>query len=345
MSETVQTAVQNHTTKDFQSDQEVRWCPGCGDYSILAQVQKIMPTLGIPRENIAIISGIGCSSRFPYYMETFGMHSIHGRATAIASGLKAARPDLSVWIVSGDGDSMSIGGNHTIHLLRRNFNVNFMVFNNQIYGLTKGQYSPTSEEHKVTKSTPFGSLDHPFNPLALAMGADGTFIARSMDRDPKHLQEMLLRSNAHKGTSFLEIYQNCNIFNDGAFEIFTEKATKPIETIFLEHGKPLLFGANKEKGIKLDGFKPVVVELGNGASAEDCWVHDENDFYKAQILVRMFDDPRIEGHLPRPFGVFYQTDRPCYEDMLQEQINEVMTKKGKGDLNKLLRGNETWTIA
>ncbi|MEY4113430.1 MAG: hypothetical protein RLZ76_123 [Bacteroidota bacterium] len=345
MSESVQTVVQQLTTKDFQSDQEVRWCPGCGDYSILAQVQKIMPTLGIPRENIAIISGIGCSSRFPYYMETFGMHSIHGRATAIASGLKAARPDLSVWIVSGDGDSMSIGGNHTIHLLRRNFNVNFMVFNNQIYGLTKGQYSPTSEEHKVTKSTPYGSLDHPFNPLALAMGADGTFIARSMDRDPKHLQEMLLRSNAHKGTSFLEIYQNCNIFNDGAFEIFTEKATKPIETIFLEQGKPLLFGANKEKGIKLDGFKPVVVDLSNGASADDCWIHDEHDFYKAQILVRMFDDPRIEGHLPRPFGVFYQTDRPCYEDMLHAQIDEVMTKKGKGDLNKLIRGNETWTIA
>ena len=345
MSESVQTVVQQLTTKDFQSDQEVRWCPGCGDYSILAQVQKIMPTLGIPRENIAIISGIGCSSRFPYYMETFGMHSIHGRATAIASGLKAARPDLSVWIVSGDGDSMSIGGNHTIHLLRRNFNVNFMVFNNQIYGLTKGQYSPTSEEHKVTKSTPYGSLDHPFNPLALAMGADGTFIARSMDRDPKHLQEMLLRSNAHKGTSFLEIYQNCNIFNDGAFEIFTEKATKPIETIFLEQGKPLLFGANKEKGIKLDGFKPVVVDVSNGASADDCWIHDEHDFYKAQILVRMFDDPRIEGHLPRPFGVFYQTDRPCYEDMLQAQIDEVMTKKGKGDLNKLIRGYETWTIA
>ena len=345
MSESVQTVVQQLTTKDFQSDQEVRWCPGCGDYSILAQVQKIMPTLGIPRENIAIISGIGCSSRFPYYMETFGMHSIHGRATAIASGLKAARPDLSVWIVSGDGDSMSIGGNHTIHLLRRNFNVNFMVFNNQIYGLTKGQYSPTSEEHKVTKSTPYGSLDHPFNPLALAMGADGTFIARSMDRDPKHLQEMLLRSNAHKGTSFLEIYQNCNIFNDGAFEIFTEKATKSIETIFLEHGKPLLFGANKEKGIKLDGFKPVIVDLNNGVSADDCWLHDEHDFYKAQILVRMFDDPRIEGHLPRPFGVFYQTDRSCYEDMLQAQVDEVMTKKGKGDLNKLIRGNETWTIA
>ncbi|MEY4335518.1 MAG: hypothetical protein RLZZ45_437 [Bacteroidota bacterium] len=333
------------TSKDFQTDQEVRWCPGCGDYSILAQVQKIMPTLGIPRENIVIVSGIGCSSRFPYYMETFGMHSIHGRATAIASGLKAARPDLSVWIVSGDGDSLSIGGNHTIHMLRRNFNVNFMVFNNQIYGLTKGQYSPTSEEHKVTKSTPFGSIDHPFNPAALAMGADATFVARSMDRDPKHLQEMLLRSNAHVGASFLEIYQNCNIFNDGAFEIFTEKGSKPMETLFLEQGKPLLFGANKEKGIKLDGFRPVVVELGEGVSADDCWVHDEKDFYKAQILTRMFDDPRVEGHLPRPFGVFYETERPCYEEQLQIQLDEIIAKKGKGDLNKLLRGNETWTIS
>ena len=333
------------TSKDFQTDQEVRWCPGCGDYSILAQVQKIMPTLGIPRENIVIVSGIGCSSRFPYYMETFGMHSIHGRATAIASGLKAARPDLSVWIVSGDGDSLSIGGNHTIHMLRRNFNVNFMVFNNQIYGLTKGQYSPTSEEHKVTKSTPFGSIDHPFNPAALAMGADATFVARSMDRDPKHLQEMLLRSNAHVGTSFLEIYQNCNIFNDGAFEIFTEKGSKPMETLFLEQGKPLLFGANKEKGIKLDGFRPVVVELGDGVTADDCWMHDEKDFYKAQILTRMFDDPRVEGHLPRPFGVFYETERPCYEEQLQIQLDEIIAKKGKGDLNKLLRGNETWTIS
>jgi 2-oxoglutarate ferredoxin oxidoreductase subunit beta len=333
------------TAKDFQTDQEVRWCPGCGDYSILAQVQKIMPTLGIPRENIVIVSGIGCSSRFPYYMETFGMHSIHGRATAIASGLKATRPELSVWIVTGDGDSLSIGGNHTIHLLRRNFDVNIMMFNNQIYGLTKGQYSPTSEEKKVTKSTPFGSIDHPFNPLALAMGADATFIARSMDRDPKHLQESLLRSNAHKGASFLEIYQNCNIFNDGAFEIFTEKGSKPVETLFLEQGKPLLFGVNKEKGIKLDGFRPVVVDLNEGNSAADCWIHDEKDFYKAQILVRMFDDPGIEGHLPRPFGVFYETERACYEDQLQLQIDEVLAKKGKGDLNKLLRGSETWTIS
>lgn len=332
------------TAKDFQTDQEVRWCPGCGDYSILAQVQKVMPTLGIPKENIAIISGIGCSSRFPYYMNVYGMHSIHGRATAIASGLKATRRDLSVWIVSGDGDSLSIGGNHTIHLLRRNFDVNLLVFNNQIYGLTKGQYSPTSEEKKVTKSTPYGSIDHPFNPLALAMGADATFIARSMDRDPKHLQDMLLRSYKHKGSSLLEIYQNCNIFNDGAFEIFTEKGSKAAETLFLEQGKPLVFGPNKEKGIKLDGFRPVVVDLANGFSADDCWIHDEKDFYKAQILVRMFDDPSVEGHLPRPFGVFYQTERPTYEDMLDAQIEQVQTAKGLGDLDKLLRGNETWTI-
>ena len=332
------------TAKDFATDQEVRWCPGCGDYSILAQVQKVMPTLGIPKENVVVISGIGCSSRFPYYMNTFGMHSIHGRATAVASGLKAARPELSVWIVSGDGDSLSIGGNHTIHLLRRNFDVNMLVFNNQIYGLTKGQYSPTSEEHKVTKTSPYGSIDHPFNPLALAMGADATFVARSMDRDPKHLKQTLIRANAHKGSSFVEIYQNCNIFNDGAFEIFTEKATKLEETLFLESGKPLIFGATQNKGIKLDGFTPVVVELGNGVTADDLWIHDDKDFYKAQILVRMFDDPRKSSHLPRPFGVFYETERPCYEDVMALQIEEVITAKGKGNLDKLLRGNEVWEI-
>jgi len=342
MSETT-IAPQTLTAKDFVTDQEVRWCPGCGDYSILAQVQKVMPTLGIPRENIVIVSGIGCSSRFPYYMNTYGMHSIHGRATAIASGLKAARPELSVWVVSGDGDSLSIGGNHTIHLLRRNFDMNILVFNNQIYGLTKGQYSPTSEENKVTKSTPFGSIDHPFNPLALALGADATFVARSMDRDPKQLQAMLIRSNQHKGASFLEIYQNCNIFNDGAFEIFTEKGTKPQETLFLEQGKPLTFGANNDKGIKLDGFSPKVVDLNNGFSKDDLWVHDEKDIYKAQILVRIFDDPKIEGHLPRPFGVFYETDRPCYEDVMTGQIEMAKAKKA-ADLNKLLRGNEVWTI-
>jgi 2-oxoglutarate ferredoxin oxidoreductase subunit beta len=321
------------TAKDFATDQEVRWCPGCGDYSILAQVQKIMPGIGVPKENIVIISGIGCSSRFPYYMNTYGMHSIHGRATAIASGLKATRPELSVWIVSGDGDSLSIGGNHTIHLLRRNF------------GLTKGQYSPTSEENKITKSTPYGSIDHPFNPLALALGADATFIARSMDRDPKHLQTILTRSHQHKGSSFVEIYQNCNIFNDGAFEIFTEKATKADNVLFLEDGKPLIFGANNNKGIKLDGLKPVVVNLEEGYSTNDLWIHNEKDFYKAQILTRMFDDPRIEGHLPRPFGVFYTTERACYEDVLHLQIEEAIATKGAGNLNALLKGKEVWEIA
>ena len=331
------------TAKDFATDQEVRWCPGCGDYSILAQVQKIMPGIGVPKENIVIISGIGCSSRFPYYMNTYGMHSIHGRATAIASGLKASRPELSVWIVSGDGDSLSIGGNHTMHMLRRNFDVNLLMFNNQIYGLTKGQYSPTSEKQKVTKSTPYGSIDHPFNPLALALGADATFIARSMDRDPKHLQAMLTRSYQHKGASFLEIYQNCNIFNDGAFEVFTEKTNKAQETLFLEQGKPLTFGANNDKGIKLDGFTPIVVDLNEGHSADDCWIHNEHDIYKAQILVRIFDDPKIEGHLPRPFGVFNQTNRTCYEEVMASQIEESKARK-PADLDKLLKGNEVWMI-
>ena len=332
------------TAKDFSTDQEVRWCPGCGDYSILAQVQKVMPTLGIPKENIAIISGIGCSSRFPYYMNTYGMHSIHGRATAVASGLKASRPELSVWIVTGDGDGLSIGGNHTIHLLRRNFDVNIMLFNNQIYGLTKGQYSPTSEENKVTKSTPMGSIDHPFNPLALALGADATFVARTMDRDPKHLQELLIRTQQHKGASFLVIYQNCNIFNDGAFEVFTDKSSKQTETLFLENGQPLVFGTNKDKGIKLDGFKPVVVDLNDGNSKDDLWIHDEQDIYKAQILTRIFDNPKTEGHLPRPFGVFYQTNRDCYEDVMAAQLEEAKSRK-PADLDKLLRGNEVWTIA
>ena len=344
MSDTATKIQETLTSKDFATDQEVRWCPGCGDYSILAQVQKIMPSLGIPRENIVVISGIGCSSRFPYYMNTYGMHSIHGRATAIASGLKASRPELNVWIVTGDGDCLSIGGNHTIHLLRRNFDVTVMLFNNEIYGLTKGQYSPTSEEHKITKSTPMGSIDHPFNPVALALGADASFVARSMDRDPKHLQAMILRAQVHKGSSFLEIYQNCNIFNDGAFEIFTEKKTKTEESLFLEHGRPLVFGAARNKGIKLDGFRPVAVELNNGVSENDLWIHNENDFYKAQILTRLFDNPHQSGHLPRPFGVFYQQERACYEDVMTMQIEEAIASKGRGDLDKILKGSETWTI-
>ena len=331
------------TAKDFVTDQEVRWCPGCGDYSILKQVQTVMPELGIPREQIVFVSGIGCSSRFPYYMETFGMHSIHGRATAIASGLKATRPDLCVWIVTGDGDALSIGGNHLIHLLRRNFNVNVLLFNNEIYGLTKGQYSPASPLGKVTKSTPTGSVDHPFNPLALCLGADSTFVARSMDRDPIHLREILKRANAHQGTSMVEIYQNCNVFNDGAFEVFTEKGTKKINTLMVEHGKPLIFGENADKGIKLDGFKPVVVNVAD-VSPNDLWIHDEKDQVKANILVRFFNTPADENPLPRPFGVFYTEDRFCYEDAMNAQIAEAIESKGKGDLDALIRGKNTWTI-
>jgi len=327
-----------YTAKDFSSDQEVRWCPGCGDYSILKQVQSVMPEIGVDKEDIVFISGIGCSSRFPYYMNTFGMHSIHGRATAIASGLKAARPDLSVWIITGDGDSLSIGGNHLIHLLRRNFDTNILLFNNQIYGLTKGQYSPTSEKGKKTKSTPMGSIDHPFNPLALCMGADATFIARTMDRDPKHMREMLKRSNDHKGSSLLEIYQNCNVFNDGAFFGMTDKETKMNQTLFLEDGQPLLFGENKSKGIKLDGFNPVVVSIED-TSADDLWIHDEKDRVKAGLLTRFFDD-----EMPRPFGVFYSEERMLYEEALVGQIEEAKNLKGQGNLDELLKGSNTWSI-
>ncbi|GIV33677.1 MAG: 2-oxoglutarate ferredoxin oxidoreductase subunit beta [Chitinophagales bacterium] len=331
------------TTKDLKTDQDVRWCPGCGDYSILAQTHRTLPELGIPREKIVFISGIGCSSRFPYYTNTYGMHSIHGRATAIASGLKATRPDLSVWIITGDGDGLSIGGNHLIHLLRRNFDVNILLFNNQIYGLTKGQYSPTSEFKKLTKSTPYGSIDYPFNPVALALGADATFVARSMDVASKHLPEIIKRAHAHKGTSFVEIYQNCNIFNDGAFMVYTEKATQPDEALFLEHGKPLIFGANRDKGIRLNGFTPEVVNIQETGTS-DLWIHDETDQVKAQILARFFDDPAKPNHLPRPFGVFYVQQRPTYEELLEEQIQSVTERLGEGDLDKLLRGKEVWEI-
>jgi 2-oxoglutarate ferredoxin oxidoreductase subunit beta len=342
MSETTNNPIA-YTSKELVTDQDVRWCPGCGDYSILKQVQTVIPELGIPKEKLVFVSGIGCSSRFPYYMETFGMHSIHGRATAIASGLKGARPDLSVWLVTGDGDALSIGGNHLIHMLRRNFDVNVLLFNNQIYGLTKGQYSPTSEKGKITKSSPMGAIDHPFNPLALCMGADATFVARSMDRDPIHLRTMLKRAHQHKGTSMLEIYQNCNVFNDGAFEVFTEKSSKAEETLFVEHGQPLVFGANKNKGIKLDGFKPVIVEL-EGNSLNDLWIHDETDRVKASILTRFFDNPATEGHLPRPFGVFYTENRFTYEEAMEQQLEEAKAK-GEGNLDALLRGKNTWTVA
>ena len=331
------------TSKDFVSGQEVRWCPGCGDYSILKQMQTILPQIGLDKKDIVFISGIGCSSRFPYYLDTFGMHSIHGRATAIASGLKATRQELSVWVVTGDGDGLSIGGNHMAHLLRRNFDINVLLFNNEIYGLTKGQYSPTSKRDSITKSTPLGSLDHPFNPSAFALGSDGTFVARSMDRDPKHLQEMLKRSHEHKGTSFLEIYQNCNIFNDGAFFSYTEKDVKKQNTLFVESGKPMVFGENQELGIKLDGTVPKVVKIEGDTSLDDLWIHDEKDPIKANILIRM--EAYFPDHVfPRPFGVFYSSDRPRYEDLLEDQITTAINQKGSGDLDKLIAGNETWTI-
>ncbi len=331
--------------KDFATDQEVRWCPGCGDYSILKQVQTIMAQSGLKKEDLVFISGIGCAARFPYYMDTYGLHSIHGRSPAIATGLKATNPDLSVWVITGDGDSLSIGGNHFIHMLRRNIDLNVLMFNNEIYGLTKGQYSPTSEEGKVTKSTPSGSLDHPVNPAAVTLGADGTFMARAMDRDPKHMQAMLNRTYAHKGTSMLEIYQNCNVFNDGAFFTFTDKSTKPEATVFLEHNQPLLFGANHEKGIRFNCGYPEIVDLNeSGYSADDCWIHDEKDLNKAHLLARIFDDPLQEGNLPRPFGVFYDVERSSYEDAMHNQLKEIRSKEGGSDLDALLSGDNTWEV-
>lgn len=337
----------DYSGKDFSSDQDVRWCPGCGDYTILKQVQNTMPKIGVEKKDIVFISGIGCAARFPYYMDTFGMHSIHGRAPAIATGLKVSRPELSVWIITGDGDSLSIGANHFVQLLRRNVNVNLLLFNNQIYGLTKGQYSPTSPEGSTFKSTPYGSIDHPFNPLSLSMGADGTFVARAMDRDPRHLQQMLERSHEHKGTSMLEIYQNCIVFNDGAFELFTDKKTRPQEAIYLEDGEPLVFGKDDNKGIRLNGLKPEVVSLADGKySKDDLWIHDETDKTKAYLLSRFFDQPRneTEDHFPRPFGVLFAVDRPTYDDGVIAQVNEVIERKGVGDLDELLRGPETWTV-
>jgi len=332
---------QKYTAKDFQSDQDVRWCPGCGDYSILAQVQRVMPDLGIPRERIVFVSGIGCSSRFPYYMNTYGFHSIHGRAPALATGLRIARPDLTVWVATGDGDGLSIGGNHLIHTLRRNIDIKIILFNNQIYGLTKGQYSPTSEFGKVTKSSPLGSVDHPFNPLLVALGAEGSFVARTLDRDPKHMQSVIRRAAEHHGTAFIEVYQNCNVFNDGAFFPFTEKDTKDENVVFVEHGKPLVFGKEKDKGIILDGFTPKVVSLKEGKdSVNDLIVHNEKDTMLSFILARMSSIP----NLPRPCGVIYSVERPIYETEVQHQIEQATKKVGEGNLEQLFNKGETWVI-
>ncbi|MBI1738698.1 MAG: 2-oxoacid:ferredoxin oxidoreductase subunit beta [Acidobacteria bacterium] len=331
-----------YTKKDFQTDQEVRWCPGCGDYAILSAVQSVFPELGIPREKFVIVSGIGCSSRFPYYMNTYGFHSIHGRAPAVATGLKIAHPELEVWVATGDGDSLSIGGNHTIHMLRRNVGIKVLMFNNRIYGLTKGQYSPTSEFGKKTKSTPYGSPDRPFHPLSLALGADATFVARSVDVFQPHLKATVKRAAAHKGAAFIEILQNCNIFNDGAWESVTEKEVREDHIIALEHGKPLIFGKNKDKGIRMNGLELEVVPLGNGVGEKHLIVHDEKNENPAYafLLSRMDATPGF----PTPIGVLRAVEGVRYEDRIAEQIREVTAKRGKGDLAKLLQQGDTWEV-
>lgn len=332
-----------YTAKDFASSQDVRWCPGCGDYSILAQMQRISPELNIKKENFVWVSGIGCAARFPYYMDTYGIHGIHGRAAAIATGVKINKPELSVWVASGDGDLLSIGGNHFIHACRRNIDIKILLFNNRIYGLTKGQYSPTSEKGKKTKSTPYGSIDYPFNPLSLAVGSGASFIARSLDRDPKHLKDILTRAGRHKGTAFIEIYQNCNIFNDGAYEIYTEKETKADNVLFLEHGKPMIFGKVSNKGIKLNGLTPEVININEGSnSINDVWVHDEFEkgTARAHILAQLAE---TEG-MPLPIGVLRQEEKETYDDALHNQIDALTKARGAGDLHKLLFSGNMWDV-
>ncbi|MDA3842838.1 MAG: 2-oxoacid:ferredoxin oxidoreductase subunit beta [Candidatus Kapabacteria bacterium] len=329
------------TAKDLKSGADVRWCAGCGDFSVLAQVQRIMPTLGIAKENIAVISGIGCSSRFPYYMDTYGMHTLHGRALAIASGLKIARPELSVWVATGDGDCMSIGGNHFIHAARRNVNMNVLMFNNGIYSLTKGQYSPLSLKGQITKSSPLGVLDDPFNASALALGAGSSFVARSYDKDAKLMKVVLERAARHNGFAFVEIYSNCVIFNDGAYDGYTTKENRFDNTVNLEHGMPLVFGKDLEKGIKLDGFRPTVVSLTDGKhSKDDLLIHDEADTTLAAILADMTYNPTV----PQPMGVFHAVDRTPYDQRTTEQLEHYAIQPGAGDMNALLKGNDSWEI-
>jgi 2-oxoglutarate/2-oxoacid ferredoxin oxidoreductase subunit beta len=330
------------TRKDFVSDQEVRWCPGCGDYAILAAIQSVMPELGVPREKIVFVSGIGCASRFPYYMNTYGLHGIHGRAPALATGLATTRPDLSVWVVMGDGDALSIGGNHLIHAWRRNVNIKLLMFNNQIYGLTKGQYSPTSEQGKITKSTPFGSLERPFNPVSVALGAEGTFVARTMDVERKHLPQVLRRVAAHRGSAFVEIYQNCNIFNDGAFLALASKEGGSKNRIYLEHGKPVRFGTAGEKGVRMDkDGRMEIVDVAE-VGAENLVVHDEHrdDPSLAFALSRIADGPTM----PTPFGIFREVQRPVYGEIMENQLRAAAEQQGPGDLERLLFKGDTWTV-
>jgi 2-oxoglutarate ferredoxin oxidoreductase subunit beta len=329
------------TPQDFASDQDVRWCPGCGDYSILAQMKKVLPTLGVPPEKMVFISGIGCSSRFPYYMNTYGMHSIHGRAPAVATGLKVCRPDLMVWVVTGDGDGLSIGGNHLMHAIRRNLDLKIVLFNNRIYGLTKGQYSPTSPLGQVTKSTPVGSVDNPIHPLSVAIGCEATFVARSIDVHIKHLGMVLKRAAEHKGVSFVEVYQNCNVFNDGAFEWATDRQTKSDTVVELEHGKPLVFGKNRNKGIRQNGMQLEVVELGKGIEEDDLLFHDEKlpEPSLAYLLSRM-----RHPEFPEPIGIFRDVERPMYDKLVNSQIEEARSKRGPGSLESLFNTGETWTV-
>jgi 2-oxoglutarate ferredoxin oxidoreductase subunit beta len=329
------------TKKDFASDQEVRWCPGCGDYAILSAAQSVFAELRIPRERLVIVSGIGCSSRFPYYVNAYGFHTIHGRAPAVATGIKIANPELSVWIVTGDGDALSIGGNHLIHLLRRNIDVNVMLFDNRIYGLTKGQYSPTSEVGKKTKSTPFGSLDRPFNPPALALGAAATFVARSIDVHASHLKDTLKAAHAHAGASFVQIYQNCNIFNDGAFAALRDKASRPDHVLELKQGEPLIFGRERDRGIRAGGcHRPEVVKLGGGVTEQDLVVHDEQGPLGYLAMLAEMQPPDF----PVPIGVLRRVQRPPLEREIGRQIDEVTERFGPGTLRDLIYSGNTWEV-
>jgi len=334
-------APQQLTRKDFLSSQEVRWCPGCGDYAILAQMQRVLPDLGTPKEKIVFISGIGCSSRFPYYMETYGVHSIHGRAPTLATGLKVANPDLNVWVITGDGDGLSIGGNHLLHCLRRNVDINILLFNNRIYGLTKGQYSPTSLPGHRTKTSPMGTIEQSFNPLCVAIGAEATFVARTVDRNTKHLAETLRRAAEHKGTSFVEIYQNCNIFNDGAWDHVVNASVRDDHILMLEHGKPMIFGKDRDKGIRFTGLNPEVVALGNGVTEDDLLVHDEKaDQPSLAYFLSRMEHPAF----PVPLGVFRGIERPTYEAQVLAQEEMAITQKGQGDLDALYRSADTWVV-
>lgn len=335
------TSLPTYTPKDFASDQEVRWCPGCGDYAILKAVQKSLAGLTTRKEDYVFVSGIGCAARFPYYMNTYGLHSIHGRAPAFATGIKLANPKLDVWIVSGDGDLLSIGGNHTMHIMRRNVDVNILLLNNRIYGLTKGQYSPTSEVGKKTKSTPVGSVDYPVNPLAMALGVGCTFVARSIDIDLKHLDQMMARAATHRGTALVEIYQDCNIYNHQSWFYASQKDSRPDNTVLLEHGKPMIFGAKNDKGLRWNRTRLEVMHLGgNGSSEKDVLVHDEHNLALAFALAQL-----LHPDFPEPIGVLYvDSTRKPYEEMVYDQIDSVVKARGEGDLATLLNEGDTWTV-